>query len=62
MNINIADMTELDLLKICTQAVHDAIAENKSLGVPSVFCINGKTVYQLPNGEIVTKYDFKNHK
>jgi predicted ABC-type ATPase len=56
------EIQKINFVQIFTQAVHDAIAENKSLGVPSVFCINGKTVYQLPNGEIVTKYDFKNHK
>jgi hypothetical protein len=31
------------------------------MGVPSVFCINGTEVFQLPNGYIVMEYDFENH-
>ena len=35
--------------------VKKAIEENKSKGIPSVYSINGRIVYELPNGEITEK-------
>jgi len=35
---------------------------NRLNGLPNVYSINGKIVYELPNGEIVNEYDFSKHK
>ncbi|GMO61184.1 MAG: hypothetical protein Ta2D_07060 [Rickettsiales bacterium] len=48
----------INIQKIFREAVHDAIEENKRLGLPSVFCLNGKKIFQLPNGDVVMEYDF----
>ncbi|KHD08110.2 hypothetical protein PN36_28895 [Candidatus Thiomargarita nelsonii] len=37
-------------------AVHKAQEENRRLGIPNVFSINGVLYYELPNGDI-TKED-----
>ena len=52
---------EAELIRIFNEAVHEAIEENKRMGVPSVFCINGTKVFQLPNGDVVMEYDFEKH-
>ncbi|MDR3243615.1 MAG: hypothetical protein LBT79_02575 [Elusimicrobiota bacterium] len=53
---------DINFQQIFSIAVKKAIEENKRMGVPSVFCINGKEVFQLPNGDIVMEYDFEKHK
>lgn len=44
-----------DILKIANQAVQKAKAENKVMGIPEVFCKNGKIFYLLPNGKITSQ-------
>ncbi len=45
--------------RIGNRAVRSALEENRRLGIPSVFCRNGKLYYELPNGEITTEDPFK---
>ena len=48
----------LKILKLGNRAVKKAQENNRKKGIPNVYCINGKIVYELPNGEFTTKYDF----
>jgi hypothetical protein len=45
--------------KIGQKAVDKVIAENKRLGISSVFYINGKIQYLMPDGKITAKSPFK---
>lgn len=40
------------LSRIARNATQKAVEENRRLGVPSAFCINGRIYYELPNGEL----------
>ncbi len=42
----------LDFLRIGNEAVQQAREENRKLGIPSVFALNGRLCWELPNGEI----------
>ena len=44
--------------RIGTRAVHEALEENRRLGIPSVFSRNRKIYYELPNGKITTEDPF----
>ena len=44
------------MTRICNTAVHAAQEENRRKGIPNVYCINGKIVWQLPDGT-VTMHD-----
>ena len=46
------------ILKIGNRAVKKAQENNLKNGIPNVYCINGKIIYELPNGEIRTQYNF----
>lgn len=50
-------MTDLTikLTKIVSRAVHKAQEENRKNGVPNVYVINGKRVWQLPDGSFTDK-------
>ena len=48
-----------EIVKIGNRAVRKAQEENRKLGIPSVYSINGKIYFELPNGEITTKDPFK---
>ncbi len=50
-------MTE-KLLKIGNTAIKKAQENNRKKGIPNVYSINGKIVFQLPNGDITTQYNF----
>ncbi len=41
--------------RIGNQGVLDAIAENKKLGIPTVYMINDEILYKLPDGTITEK-------
>ncbi len=41
-----------DLMRIGRRAVHEAQEENRRLGIPNVYSINGILYYELPNGEL----------
>lgn len=53
----IDDLSE-KILKIGNRAVKKAQENNLKKGIPNVYCINGKIVFELPNGEFAAKYDF----
>jgi hypothetical protein len=38
--------------RLANDAATHAIEENRRLGVPNVYCINGRIYYELPNGEL----------
>jgi hypothetical protein len=48
-----------ELIRIGRQAVHDAQEENRRLGIPNVYSINGILYYELPNGELSREDPYK---
>ncbi len=42
----------LEFLKIGNDAVLKAREENRRLGIPNVFAVNGRLCWELPDGEI----------
>jgi hypothetical protein len=40
------------LSRIACDATQKAVEENRRLGVPSAYSINGRIYYELPNGEL----------
>ena len=48
----------LEILKLGNRAVKKAQENNRKKGIPNVYCINGKIVFELPDGSLVTKYSF----
>ncbi|MEI8388803.1 MAG: hypothetical protein WCG23_02850 [bacterium] len=51
-----------EITKIGNRAVKKAQEHNRLNGLPNVYSVNGKIVYELPNGDIVNEYDFSKHK
>ena len=53
-------MTKLSekLLKLGNRAVKKAQENNRKNGIPNVYFINGKIIFELPNGELTTQYSF----
>ncbi len=53
-------MTKLSekLLKLGNRAIKKAQENNRKNGIPNVYCINGKIIFELPNGELTTQYSF----
>lgn len=53
-------MTKLSekLLKLGNRAIKKAQENNRKNGIPNVYCINGKIIFELPNGELTTHYNF----
>ncbi len=41
-----------ELIRIGNRAVRAAQEENRRLGIPNVYSINGILYYELPNGEL----------
>ena len=50
--------TSEKLLKLGNRAIKKAQENNIKKGIPNVYSINGKIVFELPNGEITTQYSF----
>lgn len=46
------------LLKLGNRAIKKAQENNRKKGIPNVYCINGKIIFELPNGELTTRYNF----
>lgn len=46
------------ITRIGNRAVKKAQDENRSKGIPNVYSINGKIVFELPNGQLTTEYQF----
>ena len=42
-------------IRIGNNAVHGVQEENRKLGLPNVYGMNGKAFFEMPDGEIVTK-------
>ena len=42
------------LFQIVSKAVHMAQEENRRLGIPNVYVLNGKLVWQLPDGTVTS--------
>ena len=47
-----------ELLRLGNLAVKKAQENNRKNGIPNVYCINGKLIFELPNGELTTHYNF----
>ncbi len=47
-----------EISKIFNRAVKKAQEENRRKGIPNVYSINGKIVFELPNGQITSEYQF----
>ncbi len=48
-----------ELFRIGQLAVRDAQEENRRLGIPNVYSINGVLYYELPNGELTREDPYK---
>ncbi len=48
----------LEILKLGNKAVKKAQENNRKKGIPNVYCINGKIVFELPDGKLVSQYNF----
>lgn len=46
------------IMKIGNRAIKKAQEENRRKGIPNVYSINGKIIYELPNGTLTTTYNF----
>ena len=46
------------LLKLGNRTIKKAQENNRKKGIPNVYCINGKIIFELPNGELTTQYNF----
>ena len=46
-------MTEF--IRIGNRGVREAQAENHRLGLPNIYSLGGKIIYEMPNGEIIVK-------
>ena len=45
--------------RIGNEAVREAQEKNRKNGIPNVYYLNGKMIFELPNGEITTKNPFE---
>ena len=45
--------------RIGNEAVREAQERNRQNGIPNVYYLNGKMIFELPNGEITTKNPFE---
>lgn len=46
------------ITRIGNRAVKKAQAENRRKGIPNVYSINGKIVFELPDGKLATESPF----
>ena len=56
--MNSLDLNTDKVLKLFSNGVTKAIKENDRLNLPSVFGIDKKIIYKMPNGELRTEYDY----
>jgi len=45
--------------RLANEAAKEAQKENRRLGIPNVFFIGGRIVYQMPDGTLTEKSPFK---
>lgn len=43
------------MTRIVNEAVRLAQEENRRKGIPNVYCLNGKIIWQLPDGSVTDK-------
>lgn len=48
------------IVRIGNRAVRKAQEENRRKGIPNVYSIHGKMIFELPDGTLTTNYDFDN--
>lgn len=46
------------ILKLGNRAVKKAQENNRKKGIPNVYSINGKIIFELPDGTLTTEYSF----
>lgn len=46
------------IIRIANRAVEKAQEENRRKGIPNVYSINGKIVFELPDSQLTTEYKF----
>ncbi len=51
--------TSFQMLRIARDAVRKTQEENREKGIPNAYCVNGKTVYEMPDGTMTTKNPFE---
>ena len=54
----VLNLNSLEILKLFNDGVAKAIEENNKLNIPSVFGMGKTIIYEMPNGDIVTEYDY----
>ena len=47
-----------EISRLSNKAVKNAQEENRRKGIPNVYSINGKLVYELPDGKLTSDYQF----
>ena len=52
INLENQDPEVANLNYVPNKAVKKAQENNRKNGIPNVYCINGKIVFELPNGEV----------
>lgn len=48
----------IKLTRLANKAVKKAQAENRAKGIPNVYILNGRQVWQLPDGTLTDKSPF----
>jgi hypothetical protein len=52
----------LEFQRIGNRAARQAQEENHRLGLPNIYSRNGRTIYEMPNGEIIVKENSPDNK
>ena len=52
------NLNSLEILKLFNNGVAKAIEEHNKLNIPSVFGMGKKIIYEMPNSDILTEYDY----
>lgn len=52
------DLT-IKLTRIASRAVHKTREENRKNGIPNLYIINGKHIWQMPDGSFTEKNPFE---
>lgn len=50
----------MEVIRIGNAAVREAQAENHRLGLPNIYSLGGKIIYEMPDGEIIVKKSSEN--
>ena len=52
----------LEFQRIGNRAVREAQAENHRLGLPNIYSLGGRIIYEMPDGEIIVSKKIENEK